>query len=387
MPIPAPKAGRCLQLTKFYPPVNGGIETAVRDIANGLTAHHWHVEILCANVRRETVVEHCDIPVARVASWGQVASTSMTPSLIPWLWCRQREQQVVHVHLPNPMANLALWLTRPNAKLVVHWHSDIVKQKHLLKIYAPLQDWLLRRADAIIATSPPYAESSPWLKPHRGKVHFVPLCVRDIGKQGDPSVRRERAAELKALYPGKRILFALGRMTYYKGFDVLIDAAAALGDDTVVLIGGGGELLVKLREKVAAEGLGKRVHLLGRVEDDELPAYYEACDLFCLPSLMRSEAFGLVMLEAMSFGRPVVATNIVGSGVPWVNVHGETGLNAVPGDAESLAAAIRQVLDDPALARRLGEGGRRRYEAYFTIDKMTDSLLRVYEHIGAQCQS
>lgn len=373
---------RSLQLTKFYPPINGGIETAVRDIADGLAARRWQVEILCANVRHETIVESGPIPVTRVASWGQVASTSITPSLIPWLWRRQQGQHIVHVHLPNPMANLALWLTRPRAKLVVHWHSDIVKQKKLLKVYAPLQNWLLRRANAIIATSPPYAETSPWLQTHREKVHFVPLCVQDVGALSNTQARRERAAALRARYRGKKIVFALGRMTYYKGFDVLIDAAASLGNDTVVLIGGGGELLGTLRENVAAAGLSDRVHLLGRVKDAELPAYYEACDLFCLPSLMRSEAFGLVMLEAMSFGRPVVATNIFGSGVPWVNVHGETGLNAKPGDAASLAATLRQVLDDPALARRLGDGGRRRYETHFTIEKMTDALLGVYAGLG-----
>lgn len=381
MPISDPKSGCCLQLTKFYPPINGGIETAVRDIAEGLSARGWQVEILCANTSRKTLVESGDIPIVRLASLGQVASTSITPSLIVWLWRHQRAQNVVHVHLPNPMANLALWLTRPRAKLVVHWHSDIVKQKKLLKIYAPLQEWLLRRADAIIVTSPPYAESSPWLQAYRSKVHTVPLCVRDVAKQGDVALQRERVANLRAKYAGKKIVFSLGRMTYYKGFDVLIDAAALLSDQVVFLIGGGGELLESLRAKVAAAGLVDCIHLLGRIDDDDLSAYYEACDLFCLPSLMRSEAFGLVMLEAMSFGRPIVATNIVGSGVPWVNVNDETGLNAEPGDSASLAAAISQILDNPILARRLGDGARRRYEEHFTIKRMTDALVRVYQHI------
>ncbi|MDH1901670.1 glycosyltransferase [Comamonas aquatica] len=377
----SPSIMRSLQLTKFYPPINGGIETAVRDIADGLSSRQWQVEILCANNRRETVVETGAIPVTRVASWGQVASTSLTPSLITWLRRRQAEHEIVHVHLPNPMANLALWLTRPNALLIVHWHSDIVKQQRLLKLYAPLQNWLLRRADAIIATSPPYAETSPWLKAFAKKVHIVPLCVRDTAALDDAVKRREHAAALRARYPGKKIVFALGRMTYYKGFDVLIDAAALLGDDTVVLIGGSGELLQPLRDKVISAGLSNKVHLLGRLEDADLPAHYEAADLFCLPSLLRSEAFGLVMPEAMALSRPVIATNIVGSGVPWVNAHGESGLNAEPGDPVSLAQVIRQVLDDPALARRLGEGSRRRYEALFTVEKMTDALLGVYEHL------
>ncbi len=375
-----------LQLTKFYPPINGGIETAVRDIAEGLVARQWRVEILCANVERGTMIDSGAIPVTRVSSWGQVASTSMTPSLIPWLRRRQRAHDVVHVHLPNPMANLAIWLTRPSAKLVIHWHSDIVKQKQLLKIYAPLQNWLLRRADAIIATSPPYAETSPWLRAFREKVHFVPLCVKDARTPETALQRQSQAEALRARYPGKKIVFALGRMTYYKGFNVLIEAARSLSDDTVVLIGGGGELLASLREQVANAGLSERVHLIGRVADADLPAYYEAADVFCLPSLMRSEAFGLVMLEAMSFARPVVATRIVGSGVPWVNVDGETGLNAEPGDPASLSVALRRLLDDPALARTLGEGGRQRYETYFTIEKMTDALLGVYAHIGAGIQ-
>lgn len=382
IPISDQHSSRCLQLTKFYPPVNGGIETAVRDISDGLTARGWKIEILCANVRRETIIETSSpSPVTRVSSWGQIASTSMSPALIPWLRRRQREHQIVHVHLPNPMANLALWLTRPSSKLVVHWHSDIVKQKNLLKLYAPLQNWLLRRADAIIATSPPYAETSPWLQAFREKVHVVPLCVRDVCRQSDSAIRRDQALALRARYPGKKIVFALGRMTYYKGFNVLIEAAASLNEDTVVLIGGGGELFGALRDKVAAAGLDKRVQLLGRIEDADLPAYYEAADLFCLPSLIRSEAFGLVMLEAMSYSRPIVATNIVGSGVPWVNVHEETGLNAEPGDAASLAAALNRLLNDVALARRLGEGSRRRYENNFTVEKMTDALLGVYARL------
>lgn len=378
---PTPKSS--LQLTKFYPPVNGGIETAVRDIAEGLLARDWKVEVLCSNLDRETLVEPGRIPVIRASSWGQFASTSMSPSLIGWLRQRQDSHGVIHVHLPNPMANLAIWLTRPTSRLVVHWHSDIVKQKHLLKLYEPLQNWLLRRADAIIATSPPYAESSPWLQAFREKVHFVPLCVQDARDPASQVQRQVKAQAIRAAYPGKKIIFSLGRMTYYKGFDILVESARLLGDDSVVLIGGGGELLDSLRAKVQQAGLTGKVHFLGRVSDEELPAYYEAAHIFCLPSLMRSEAFGLVLLEAMSFARPIVATHIVGSGVPWVNVHEETGLNAEPGDPVSLASALQRLLDHPDLAHELGEGGRKRYEAFFTLEKMTDALLKVYRSIGA----
>lgn len=375
---------RCLQLTKFYPPVNGGIETTVRDIAEGLTRLHWSVEILCAHTERHTVHETGVIPVTRVASWGQVASTSIAPSLISRLLNRQGNQDVIHVHLPNPMANLALLLTRPRAKVVVHWHSDIIKQKHLLKLYAPLQEWLLKRADAILATSPPYAKSSPWLQPYMAKVRFVPSCIRDPRNFVTQEARQQRAASIRGTYPGKKIVFALGRMTYYKGFDVLVRAAQHLGDDTVILLGGKGELLGSLKAEAAALGVAEKVHFLGRVSDDDLPGYYEAADVFCLPSVMRSEAFGLVMVEAMAYGKPVVATRIPGSGVSWVNLHDETGLNAEPGDDIDLARTLSGLLNDPARAQALGAGGRSRFENYFSIDKMIDAVRAVYAEIGIQ---
>jgi len=373
---------RCLQLAKFYPPVNGGIETTVRDIAEGLTRQYWSVEILCSHTERNTVHESAAIPVTRVASWGLVASTSLSPSLISRLFSRQSEQDVIHVHLPNPMANLALFLTRPRAKVVVHWHSDIVKQKRLLKLYAPLQSWLLKRADAIIATSPPYAESSPWLQHYMSKVRFVPSCIRDPRDSVNLQECQQRAAAIRAAYKGKKIVFALGRMIYYKGFDVLLRAARHLDNNTVVLIGGKGELLDTLKADATALGVSDKVHFLGRVTDDDLPGYYEAADVFCLPSLMRSEAFGLVMVEAMSYGKPVVATRIPGSGVTWVNMQDETGLNAEPGDDADLARALRTLLEDSVRAQALGDAGRRRFEENFTIDKMIDAILAVYAEIG-----
>lgn len=386
-PLSDRRAGRCLQLTKFYPPFNGGIETTVRDISNGLTRRGWRVEVLCSHTERHTIQETGEIEVTRVASLAHVASTSMSPMLVPWLARRQTEQDVIHVHLPNPMANLALWLTRPRAKVVLHWHSDIVKQKRLLKLYEPLQAWLLNRADAIFATSSRYAESSPWLKPHMHKVHVAPSCVEDPWQMTTPDQRRLATERVRAAWPGKRIIFALGRMTYYKGFDVLVEAARQLPEDVVVLIGGSGELLEPLRQQVRDAGLTERVHLLGRVSDEDLPGYFGAAEMFCLPSLVRSEAFGLVMVEAMAHGKPVVATDIDGSGVPWVNLHGESGLNAKPGDPADLARCIRRILDDPALAAQLGAGGRRRFESLFTFDKMIDVVESAFVSIGAKTAS
>jgi rhamnosyl/mannosyltransferase len=194
----------------------------------------------------------------------------------------------------------------------------------------------------------------------------------------DLAASERRAAEIRNTHPGKKIVFALGRMIYYKGFDVLVRAVSQLGDDTVILLGGSGELQEPLRKLARELGVEHKVDFLGRVSDADLPAYYMAADVFCLPSLMRSEAFGLVMVEAMSFSKPVVATRIPGSGVTWVNVHGETGLNAEPGDAEDLARTLRELLDDPERARAMGAAGRRRFEQHLTLEKMIDATLAAY---------
>ena len=170
-------------------------------------------------------------------------------------------------------------------------------------------------------------------------------------------------------------------MTYYKGFDVLIEAATSLPDDCVVLIGGDGPMLQQFRSMVAARGLAEKVHMLGHVADHELESHFEACDIFCMSSTVRAEAYGVAMLEAMMMGKPAVASDITGSGVPWVNRHGETGLNVPAGDAVALAAALRRLVDDDPLRRRMGTAARRRYEEHFTAATMSAHVLELYRSL------
>jgi len=313
--------------------------------------------------------------VRRSASLGVLASTSISPKLI-WDLMQIRERyDVIHVHLPNPMANLALWLARPKAKIVVHWHSDIVKQKTLLKLYEPLQNWLLRRADKIIATSAPYLDASPWLAKWRKKTEIVPIGIR----ADHLHVNSETLALLQARYKGKRVVFSLGGLTYYKGFQFLIEAARKLPEDVIVLIGGNGELRPELDRAIAIHGLAGKVEMLGRVSDEDLPAYYALADVFCLPSIARSEAYGVVLLEAMAMGKPIVATEIPCSGVPWVNQDGVTGYNATPMDAESLAGKIMAILDFPDVAQKFSLASRSRFQNQFNDDAMTNAVVTIYK--------
>lgn len=370
---------RVLQISKFYPPVWGGIETAAWELSEGLARKGVVADVLCSNQRLATKVSEfkAGYSVVRAGTLGTLLSTSMAPPMVPHLRRLAAASDVLHVHMPDPMAAAAVWLARPAVPLVLHWHSDVIRQRRAMRLYEPLQNWLLARADAVIATSKAYAEASLPLRPWRHKVEVIPIGISDHRVRAGS----KRAGEIRQQYRGRRLIFALGRMTYYKGFDVLIEAAAHLPDDCAVLIGGAGDWLEQLKAQVNARGLAGKVCLLGLVSEEALPSYFEACDVFCLPSTARSEAYGVAMVEAMLMAKPIVATDIDGSGVPWVNQHGTTGLNAPAGDAPALAAALRRLLDDAPLRHQLGVAARGRYMREFTADLMTERTLALYQRL------
>jgi rhamnosyl/mannosyltransferase len=362
--------------------VRGGIETTTYELTEGINLLGCRADVLCANQQAATVRERAatGYDVTRAASAGRFMSVSMAPSLITHVHRQADEYDVIHVHMPDPLAALALWSARPQSTVVVHWHSDVIRQRVAMHLYEPLQRWLLNRADAIIATSRSYAQASHPLQAWMDKVHIVPIGIRDLSLR---LVGAQAAlARLRAQFAGKRVVFALGRFVGYKGFEVLVDAAAFLPEDVVVVIGGSGDDMVSsLTRRALARGVHERVLLPGEIPDEELPAYFAAADVFCMPSITRAEAFGVAMLEAMAMGKPVVATKIEGSGVPWVNHHEETGVNVPPACPRALAEGLLRVIDDPSQVRRLGEAARQRYLSEFTNATMTQRVVELYKSV------
>jgi len=370
---------KVLQLSKFYAPTKGGIETVVLELSQGLSRLGVEVQVLCAGTEFRTRRDHAadGIAITRAGSWGTFQSTSMAPALIRHARHLAPAADVIHVHMPDPMAALALWATRPNAKLVVHWHSDVVKQRAALCLYRPLQHWLLSRADAIVATSQAYAESSPWLRPWKAKTVVIPIGISDHRGLSQP----ETVRRIRERFGGRDIVFSLGRMTYYKGFDVLIDAAAQIPENCVIVVGGDGELLERHQAEARRRGLAGRIHFVGRIPDHELASYFDAAAMFCLPSTARAEAYGVVLLEAMAMGKPVVATEIPGSAVSWVNQSGVTGLNVPVGDPAALAEAVSRIATDKVCAARFGEAARARYEQCLSAIAMVRSTMALYANL------
>ena len=368
-----------LQLGKFYP-IKGGVEKVAYDLMMGLSSRNDRCDLLCATVsgKGRTLRMNPNAKLIECHSWGKTAATMIAPSMITTFRRICCNYDIVHVHHPDPMAAVTLWLSGYKGKVVLHWHSDIQKQRILLKLYRPLQDWMLRRADLIIGTSPVYLKESPFLKHVQDKTICLPIGVSAI-------VPDEAAVEkLGQRYGGKKIVFSLGRLVPYKGFTHLIDAARYLSNDYVVLIGGTGTLRNKLEKKIRRLGLENKVMLLGRIPKNELPAYFGASKVFCLPSVQKTEAFGIVQIEAMSCGKPVVATRIPHSGVAWVNQHGVSGLNVTPGNARELAQAIQHIADDDAVYEQYAVSAKNRYHDLFTKERMIDNSLRIYNLLWEQ---
>lgn len=285
------------------------------------------------------------------------------------------DYDIIHIHHPDPMVALALKLSGYKGHVVLHWHSDILKQKLLLKLYRPLQEWLIKRADLIIGTTPKYLEESPHLKSFYKRKVSIPIGITEIKMVG------EKYNPIKSLYKDKKIIFSLGRLVEYKGFEYLIDSAKLVDDNYVLLIGGSGPLKEKLQQRINENNLSNKVKLLGRIDDEYIPAYYNACDIFVLSSIWKTEAFGIVQIEAMSCGKPVIATHIPESGVDWVNKDGFSGLNVEPESSEQIADAIKKILADASTYSYYASNARQRFEDNFTLEKMLSDCYKIYSEI------
>lgn len=369
---------RILHLYKDYFPVLGGIENHIRLLAEGQVARGHEVTVLVTSLGPRTELH--EMAGVRVIKAARVATLASAPlSLALPLWLRRLQPDVTHLHFPYPVTEVANWLVGRGRRTVVTYHSDVVRQKGLLLLYAPLMRHILRRVDRIIATSPAYIHSSDVLAPLAARCTVVPPGV-ETARFAAPADPPAVAAVRARWGPGPRLLF-VGKHRYYKGLDDLIRALPALPGVRLMAVGEGA--MTPVWQALAVElGVAERVHFPGEIPDGELPLYFQAADLFVLPASHRSEAFGLVLVEAMAAGLPVVTTEL-STGTSWVNRHGETGLVVPPRDPTALARAIAELLADDARRAALGRAAQARAVAEFNKERMIERVLTLYEEILA----
>jgi glycosyltransferase involved in cell wall biosynthesis len=363
---------KVVHAAKSYPPVRGGMETVVGDLCEG-TAADWDVRVVAANDGRRTIRERRNgVEVARAGTLATKHSVPLCPSFPLLLW--ESRADCVVLHEPNPVAGTSAFLHTPAPRLVVWHHADLLRPSWAPHTYGRVQRALYRRADCVIVSSPRLVADSALVRQAR-RVAVIPFGI-DLDRYRRSDAEHAAAIDrIKAQHPGPRVLF-VGRFVYYKGVHVLLEAMAAC-PGTLILVGEG-PLEEELRRRASELGIADRVVFAGRVSDADLPAYYRASDVFVLPSIARTEAFGVVQVEAMAAGVPVVSTNLP-TGVPWVNQDGVSGLVVPPDDSASLAQALGRLAADVEFRARLGRNAYERADALFSRRRMLDAFKDVVE--------
>lgn len=354
----------------FFPPIAGGIEKHM----SVLCRHQQRVmdvKVLIANRRARTEWATDGVPVLKVAQIGRFQSTPVAPTFP--LWLRRAQADILHFHLPNPIADLSFLLARPGGVVIASYHSDIPEQKWFSRVYRPFLNNFLRRCSFIITGSKEYLESSPVLREFAAKCVIVPYGI-ELDRFALTSKVRSDVETIRGRL-NKPVLLFVGKFRHYKGLDYLLHAMRSV--DAVLMLVGDGAMEERARTLAREIGVEERVRFVGAVGEEALVSYLHACDLFVLPSINRSESFGIAMVEAMACGKPAISTE-VGTGTSYVNRHLQTGLVVPPSRSEALGEAIRLLLHDPGLMAKMGRAARERVEREFTAERMVGQVSEVY---------
>ena len=374
---------RLLQISNYYYPHIGGIEQVAQDVSNNVYCER---KVFCFNSGKNSVIDTVDgVEVVRAGCFAKIASQSLSfcyGKLLKKTF-RDFKPDVVIFHYPNPFAAhylLKILKKHPDCKLILYWHLDIVKQKFLKRFFKIQNLKLLGRAEKIVATSPDYIEGSEYLSAFKHKCVVVPNCISDYSLKLNESVLSE-TKKIRSENNGAIICFAIGRHVPYKGMEYLVKASKFLSDNYKIFIGGEGPLTDKL--KSIADGDGK-VTFLGKMSEEQKIAYYNACDIFCFPSITKNEAFGIALAEAMSFGKPAVTFTIKGSGVNYVSLDKVTGIEVPNGNSEKFAEAIRRLGEDKELVAKYGAASKKRVEENFTFEKFKENINELLLSVDAK---
>lgn len=367
---------KVLHISKYYAPFIGGIEQVARDCVHALTGQAEQ-KVLCFNHEQGEQVDVVDgVEVIRCSCQFMAFSQSIA-------FCygfrlhqvlKDFNPDIVIFHYPNPYVAAHLLLLLPKqTQLYVYWHLDITKQKILGKVFHFQSLALLKRANKVIATSPNYVTGSRYLSRFADKCVVVPNCINE--QRLAVSEKAKAFAEaIKKESDGRILCLAVGRHVPYKGFEYLIKAFKLLDDRFVLHIAGEGELTSSLK-KLAADD--SKVKFIGKISDDELKAYYLASDIFCFSSITKNEAFGLALAEAMYFGMPAVTFTIKGSGVNYVSLNSETGIEVPNRDVKAYADALIKLADDEELRKKLGEAAALRVNKNFLFEQFQNNLMNL----------
>lgn len=370
-----------LKILHFYrtylPDSYGGIEQFIYQLARGCVQRGLEVDVLSLSSDVTDESSAFDNHVShRVRKNLEIASTGISIRSFAKFAALARRADVIHYHYPWPFADIVHFVTGVSKPTVVTYHSDIIRQLRWMKLYKPLMNRFLTSIDRIVATSPNYLESSPTLMAFREKTQVIPIGLDPLAY---PTPDASRIEQWRARL-GDKFFFFVGVLRYYKGLDILIEANR--GMDLPIVIVGTGPLEAELRERVSDAGLTK-VTFLGSISEIDKVALFSLCRAVVFPSHMRSEAFGISLLEGAMFGKPMISTEI-GTGTSFINEHEETGLVVSAADPAALGKAMRFLMDNPARAEAMGRQAFLRYQKLFSASQMVDRYVDLYRQVISQ---
>ncbi|MFC0400942.1 glycosyltransferase family 4 protein [Paraburkholderia rhizosphaerae] len=353
----------------------GGVEELIGQICSGAAKRGVASDVLTVSKDTSTV-DFGDHVHYRAKLDFEVASSAFSIAAFRKFADLAQRADLIHYHFPWPFADIVHFATRVRKPTVVTYHSDIVRQKTLLQIYKPLRDRFLADVNTIVATSPNYLATSDVLQRFRDKVEVIPIGL-DRSLYPDATEARLRYWRERV---GEKFFLFVGNLRYYKGLHILLDAVR--GMDCKVVIVGAGAVESELKAQAARLRLGN-VDFVGPVGDEDKVALLTLCHALTFPSHLRSEAFGISLLEGAMFGKPLITAEI-GTGTSYVNVDGETGLVVQADDREELIRAMQTLWDEALLAKRFGENARRRFETLFTAERMVEGYTELYRRLATK---
>ncbi|MCC8080573.1 MAG: glycosyltransferase [Lachnospiraceae bacterium] len=371
---------RVLHISKYYYPFMGGTEQIAQYCVNSLKGD-YDQKVICFNHENGDRKDFVDeIEVFRCGCIVRISSQSISLSYGKYLKTifSSFHPDIVIFHYPNPfVAGILLGLISKKTKLIVYWHLDIVKQKFLRRFFVSQNIKLIKRADLLIATSPKYVDGSPYLKSAIDKCLVIPNCI-NAERHALTDQILKTAGRIRSMHSGKIICLAVGRHIEYKGFKYLIRASRHLDDRFEIYLAGEGEETKRLKKEASGDD---KIHFLGAIDDDELKAYFSAMDIFCFPSITKNEAFGLALAEAMFYGKPAVTFTIPDSGVNYVCLNGEDGIEVQNRNVDAYAAALTMLADDPQLRKQMGENARNRVINNFLDDQFSENIKNAVKNL------
>jgi rhamnosyl/mannosyltransferase len=366
---------KILQINKLYFPWVGGIEKNVQEISEGLSQDKFDIEVLVCKSKGLGIKEIINgIKIIKAASFGILYGMPISITFPFILAFKSFNKDILHFHLPFPLAVFSyLFFCNKRNKVIVTYHSDIVKQKWFMKIYEPFLISFLRNSNKILVSSPNLINSSKYLKMYKDKCTILPLFI-DLNKYSSTILKADYYID--GISSNDKVVLFVGRLVYYKGIEFLIEAMQDV--NAKLLIVGEGNLRNKLENIVKKLELSKKVIFLGEVPDQKLKYCYSFCDIFVLPSIENSEAFGIVQMEAMSFGKPVINTDLP-TGVPFVSIHGKTGLTVPPKDSKALSRAMNKLLFNKKLYDIYSDNAIKRVKKKFSKSIILEKISKIYE--------